>query len=382
MEISSILVVILLCLGAVQGIVYGMSMLRNTGRNQTANHLLAAILFFLSYHLILEILVLFGVGHYDVWYHFMVEYNWIYGPLIFFFVKAQVMPDFKLQRKDWVHFIPVMIEFVCSNFVRTQNSYWDGTRESLSWLGYWGYVVWMNYPTVYLIAGALLIFYSYKAERLLNTPREGIELIPEQVRWIRRIILAFRLYFAAIVAIQLVDLLFFGITFSTFYYYFERFYYYPFFVGMAVLTYWLGMEGFSRKDQPSLLLKPRLSSKEQAQFTEIADSLRKLMQEKQAYKDPTLTLVSLAEQLHVKPYLRSKCLKVCFDTKFNDYLNELRIEALTQMLRDSTHENYTLLGLAFEAGFNSKASFNRAVKKQFGISPKELKAQIHADVSK
>jgi len=33
------------------------------------------------------------------------------------------------------------------------------------------------------------------------------------------------------------------------------------------------------------------------------------------------------------------------------------------------------LSLAMEAGFNSKSSFNRAIKKQLGISPSELKVK-------
>ena len=79
-----------------------------------------------------------------------VEFNWIYGALIYFFVKAYVTPKFRLNfKRDWIHFLPVIIEFLWSNYIKSQNFYWDGTRESLSWLGYWGYVVWMHYPTMY-----------------------------------------------------------------------------------------------------------------------------------------------------------------------------------------------------------------------------------------
>jgi AraC-like DNA-binding protein len=44
-----------------------------------------------------------------------------------------------------------------------------------------------------------------------------------------------------------------------------------------------------------------------------------------------------------------------------------------RLLEDPANSKYTLLSLAMDAGFNSKSSFNRAIKKQLGISPSELK---------
>jgi AraC-like DNA-binding protein len=46
---------------------------------------------------------------------------------------------------------------------------------------------------------------------------------------------------------------------------------------------------------------------------------------------------------------------------------------LKRLLSDEKNKNYTLLALAYEAGFNSKASFNRAVKKLTGKPPGALK---------
>ncbi|MEL6276691.1 MAG: AraC family transcriptional regulator, partial [Bacteroidota bacterium] len=160
MDAATTLLIVLLSLGAVQGVVYGIGLLRKPHVNVASNQFLATLLFLLSYQLSCQILRLFGLGHYDVLYHWMIELNWAYGPLVYFFVKAQITPHFSFKQREWWHFSPLGIQVVCSNFVRAQNFYWDGTRESLSWLGYWGYVVWMNYPTVYLIASLLIIIYG------------------------------------------------------------------------------------------------------------------------------------------------------------------------------------------------------------------------------
>nr|WP_247672633.1 helix-turn-helix domain-containing protein [Aquimarina sp. MMG016] len=97
------------------------------------------------------------------------------------------------------------------------------------------------------------------------------------------------------------------------------------------------------------------------------------MQEERLFKDPELTLVSLSKQLSVKSYLVTKCLNTIYQKKFNDYINEFRIEEVKRLVNDPKNEHLTLLALAYEAGFNSKASFNRAVKKITGNPPSALK---------
>lgn len=368
MDAKELFFVILLSIGALQGIIYGIILWRYDAINKTANKFLAAILFFFAYRLFVEVLKLFGIGYYDFFYHVLLEYNWIYGALIYFFVKAYITPRFKLQLKnDWIHFIPVIIEFVWSNFIKTQNFYWDGTRESLTWLGYWGYVVWMQLPTQYVISALLIVIYIIKSERLLKiNETENYTLIPEKVTWISRVLKVMKFYSILVIVVVLVDYVFFN-------YAFNRSYHYPLFIGMALITYWLGIEGFNKKDEYAIKEKVSLSTKEKKQLDSIALALKRAMQEEQLYKNSKLNLNGLSKNLGIKPYLITKCLGVVFEKKFNDFVNEYRIEELKRLLTDKKNNNYTLLSLAFEAGFNSKASFNRAVKKITGKPPSALK---------
>ena len=101
--------------------------------------------------------------------------------------------------------------------------------------------------------------------------------------------------------------------------------------------------------------------------------LENAMEIDQLYKDPELSLNSIADQLNIKPYLISKSLSEIYNKRFNDFINEYRVKEVQILLQNSNNSKYTLLSLAMDAGFNSKSSFNRAVKKQFGISPSELK---------
>ena len=370
MELKVVFLVMLLSIGALQGIVYGIALWKTTTIHKLANRFLATILFFFSYRLIVEICHFFGLGRYDTWYYIFLEMNWIYGALIYFFVRSYTHPNFRWKPAHWVHFIPVFIEIVWSFFIKSQNFYWDGTRESLSWLGYYGYITWMHYPTMYVVSGALLLWYSYKSWNLLKYPvsQEEFRPLKGKLNWIKRVVIALAIFSVLFTLTTLIDFLFFDYAFN--------FFGYPIFIIMAGITYWLGIEGFSRRKDQAFKNTPLLSKDEQQQLDKIAQQLHILMQEQAVYKDPELTLNTLSQKLHTKPYLLTKTLNSVLHKKFTDYVNEHRIEEIKRLLKDPKNDNYTLLALAYDAGFNSKASFNRAVKKITEKPPSALKSMF------
>jgi AraC-like DNA-binding protein len=100
--------------------------------------------------------------------------------------------------------------------------------------------------------------------------------------------------------------------------------------------------------------------------------------ENKPYLEPELSLNELAQQLRINPVVLSKLINEGFNQNFNDFINEYRIRELMGKLKNGEHKNQTLLGLALDSGFNSKATFNRAFKKLTSMSPKEW---IHQNVS-
>lgn len=363
-------IVVLLFVGAIQGLVYGFILALKSRKNKTANRFLAAILFFFSYRLFVEALNFFGLGAYDFWYHIFLEFNWVYGTLIYFFVKAYITPNFKLHlQKDWIHFLPVAIEFLWSNFIKSENFYWDGTRESLSWLGYYGYIVWMHYPTMFVISGLLILFYTTKSSKYIRLNLEKPYLVFENIAWIQKLLFILKYYALIVIAIVLIDFIFLD-------YAFQQFYTYPVFIGLAMITYGLGIVGFQRRNDVVFKTQNMVSDVEKKQLQQIAKNLKTLMIREKPFKNPDLSLSLLSKELEVKPYITTKCLNVIFGKKFNDFINEYRINELKELLKKPENKKFTLLSLAFEVGFNSKASFNRVVKKLTGKSPKDLKSQL------
>ena len=65
-----------------------------------------------------------------------------------------------------------------------------------------------------------------------------------------------------------------------------------------------------------------------------------------------------------------------FVVNFNDYINQKRVLAFERKIANGEQEKLTLLSLAYDSGFNSKATFHRALKKHKGITPKEFVERI------
>jgi len=373
MDTLKVILIIILSVGAIQGLVFGITLFKTKSVYKTANRILAVLLILLTYRLFVQILRLFGLGNYDIWYYFMLDLSWVHGALIYFYVLAMINPKFKINQSQLWHLIPLVIQMSFSAFVRVQNLYWDGTKDSLSWLGYWGYWLWMNQPTIHIVASLLILFYAFKAENKLKSEINNTHLDAGNLIWLKRIVTVFKYYFIGVLLIILSDMIFIKTMTQDYYFYFTRFYYYPFFIGISILTYWIGIEGFNRRLINKVKLKPELSADKKDHLNQIAKDLDDLMKNDKAYLDPKLNLLKTAQLLQVKPYLVTQCLNIIVNIKFNDYVNGFRINEVKRLLKQPEKRKHNLLTIAFEAGFNSKSSFNRSVKNLLGIHPKDLR---------
>ena len=99
------------------------------------------------------------------------------------------------------------------------------------------------------------------------------------------------------------------------------------------------------------------------------DALNLLMTEKQPYLDPELSLRSLAGMLELPPNHLSQLLNEGFDKNFSEFVNAYRLEIFKQKAAESRNQQFTILALAYDSGFNSKTVFNTFFKKQVGKTP-------------
>ena len=89
------------------------------------------------------------------------------------------------------------------------------------------------------------------------------------------------------------------------------------------------------------------------------------------WRDPDLSLPSLSAKLGVNSHYLSRALNEGLGVNFAGFINGLRAHAVGDEIKAGRGDD--LLTLALEAGFNSKASFNRAFRTAYGISPSEYR---------
>mgnify|MGYP006132588001 CR=1 FL=1 len=79
-----------------------------------------------------------------------------------------------------------------------------------------------------------------------------------------------------------------------------------------------------------------------------------------------------ASQLHENPRELSNVIKQEYGVNFNDFINQKKVTAFEQRIAVNDQQQFTLLSLAYEPGFNSKATLHRTFKKHKGVTPKEF----------
>ncbi len=90
-----------------------------------------------------------------------------------------------------------------------------------------------------------------------------------------------------------------------------------------------------------------------------------------SYTNPQLSLNELATKLKIPPHTLSRVINDGFGKNFFDFINTYRIDEFKRRADDPAYKHFTLLGIAYEVGFNSKSAFNRSFKKITGKSPRE-----------
>lgn len=115
---------------------------------------------------------------------------------------------------------------------------------------------------------------------------------------------------------------------------------------------------------------------ENSGFAEIRYRLTGLMENKQPYLDPEITLAKLSNLMLIKPELLSEVLNSSIQHNFFDFINKYRIEDFKIKCINKDYQYLSIMGIAYECGFNSKAAFYRAFNKFEGISPTAYIAKV------
>ena len=141
------------------------------------------------------------------------------------------------------------------------------------------------------------------------------------------------------------------------------------------------IKGFSELHQSNLFIEDiEVPQKEEEKLTsnildnQQIETLKKELltyfEEEEPYLNPQLSLKFVANVLGLNTNKMSYLINQALDVNFNDFVNSYRLHYFKTIALDPKNSHLTILGLAYDSGFNSKSVFNTYFKKIEGITPR------------
>jgi AraC-like DNA-binding protein len=112
---------------------------------------------------------------------------------------------------------------------------------------------------------------------------------------------------------------------------------------------------------------------------EILSKLYSLMDSDQPYLESELDLPALAEMVYVSSHKLSQVINEYLNKNFFDFVNEYRINKVKEYLTDPDSNQYKIISLAYDSGFNSKSTFYNFFKKVEGVTPAEYRQKYQKE---
>lgn len=359
----------LILLGTLQGLIVS-SVLFFSKQNKLANRLLAFFILLVS----LALLKLycntnnwFGFPLLNVLSHFIpLVVVMPLGPLLYFYVQASVNPQFKFKKKDNKHFYTILIDFIPSLttlvfFIGVSTNLLENNPNA------WGlfvdtYNVYSDIPRwVSLSIYIWLSFQFIKQNKAYDTKVLNMDL---QLKWVQQLIVAIAL-FTAVWVVYLIPYIIPSLS----NWLLTTLNWYPIYLPMVILIYWLGIKVFLnqsvRKPKTSIPSNPL----PQETITKTLALLTKAMETDKLFLNPELNVSVLAQKIAIPQKTISAVLNQHLNKNFNEFVNDYRLQEFKIKIAQPHLQNLTILGIATECGFNSQATFQRIFKEAEGVSP-------------
>jgi len=102
---------------------------------------------------------------------------------------------------------------------------------------------------------------------------------------------------------------------------------------------------------------------------ELKQDLIALFQKKKLYRNNDINLDMVADKLGTTRHNASQLINEHFNMSFREFVNSHRIQEAKELLEKENEFN--IIDIAYEVGYNNKVSFNKAFKKDTQITPSE-----------
>jgi len=338
-----------------------------------ANRLLAAWLFLICTELIFALLNSRVLEMYS--FQFI---TFTYGPLLFLYVRFMTDPEKRFNWLNLLHFIPFLTFFVVSvifrsvPLVRDLRNFFD-TDRFLPLRIVYGASFFLSI-TVY----SALSFHEIRKHQknLKNMVSFTSGLIT--LNWLKIVSVSFYLAYVILFILGGLNMIGNYIPFDP---YFVIFFFITIF-SFAYSFYGIkqpvifGQEINERPNGERDQAKYQRSGLKEEQAEEYLSILIECMEKEKPYLNNNLGIHDLSVMTGIPRHHITQVLNEKYGKNFFTFINEYRVKEVIKMLSDPKYYNYTLLAIAFEAGFNSKGTFNSFFKATTGCTPSEYRNKL------
>jgi AraC-like DNA-binding protein len=328
--------------------------------NRRSNRYLSILLLTIALWLIDFFFTISGVYGQDPDFYFKpIYYSFAFGPLIYFYVKSLTNSAFRFRSIHLLHFIPVIAQaglywFLTFKDYEFRNWYWQQVHLP------WTYRIEFNGTFLSLAIYIGLSFWLLRSyQKWVNNNFSESSRI--RLDWLRLLLALFILlcvqWLVEVILREAYEI-YFGYNYSV--------------LILGLLTLILAYSGLDQESLAHIIYHKSNEDAESKKIDidgEILSKIQDRMENSRDYLDPSLTLKEFSDLLKIPRRTISEHLNHGLHKSFHDFVNSYRVEEVKRKLLSDDREKFTIESIAYDSGFNSKATFNRIFKKFTGVSP-------------
>jgi AraC-like DNA-binding protein len=304
-----------------------------------------------------------------VTYFFQNGARLLLAPLIYIYIKSIFLTDRNFIKKQLFHFLPFVIYLLFYIIPVIVNYFIEPTIFS--------YIPYVDlYFNQGLVQDTYSVGYMYLSLKLFYRVNETLKhqysfMSEKDFTWIKKFLWSFLM-------VVLVDLIL--VICKVIFGYIANWDGFITIVFLIVAMVYLGYYGLTQSTiflpdfliiENKIKINPTVKTQEELQGLKL--KLELLMKEDKPYLFPELTLRHLSEKVDISERKLSMLLNEEMHTSFYDFINKYRIKEAKDKLNSTTFDKYSITGIGFNCGFNSKSSFYRIFKNETGMSPSVYK---------
>jgi AraC-like DNA-binding protein len=343
-----------------------------------ANRVMAAWLFLICTELIIALLNSTVIEMYA--FPFVM---FTYGPLLYLYVRFMTEPDRKFNWLALIHFIPFVVFLTVSVIFRdvpllkNLRNFFRPDRFISLRIVY--STTFLLSVTIYSILAFIIISKHQKKLKDLVSYTSGMITL----NWLKILSISYYVAFLILFILGGLDMIGDFIPFDPYFVIFAFIaifsFAYSFYVIKQPVIYGEGIrvkeeeEEEEEEEDNKENGKYAKSGLKEDQAIDYLDRLIKVMETEKPYLNRDLSIQDLSDLTGIPRHHITQVLNEVHGRNFFTFINEYRVREVISRFNDPKNNNFTILAIAFDAGFNSKTTFNSIFKSQTGMTPSEYR---------